>query len=162
MKAVYPGTFDPITNGHLDVLKRALELFQELTILVASHREKTPMFTLEERTELVKKSVPRFKGVKVESFEGLLVDYTKKNNINVVIRGLRAVSDFDYEFQMAQINRKLHPGLELIFVMPGEEYFFLSSSLVKEIASRKGDVSKFVPEPVAKALKAKYLKVQNS
>lgn len=156
MKAVYPGTFDPITNGHLDVLKRALELFQELIILVASHREKTPMFTLEERTELVKKSVSRFKGVKIESFEGLLVNYTKKNNIDVVIRGLRAVSDFDYEFQMAQINRKLHSGLELIFIMPGEEYFFLSSSLVKEIASRKGDVSKFVPEPVAEALKKKY------
>lgn len=156
MKAVYPGTFDPITNGHLDILKRALELFQELIILVASHREKIPIFTLEERTKLVKKSVSRFKGVKVESFEGLLVDYTKKNNIDVVIRGLRAISDFDYEFQMAQINRKLHSGLEIIFIMPGEEYFFLSSSLVKEIASRKGDVSKFVPEPVAKALKKVY------
>lgn len=154
--AVYPGTFDPITNGHLDILKRALKLFDRVTILVVRHPEKMPIFSLEERIEFIRQATKECEGVEVDSFDGLLMNYVKKRGAKVIIRGLRAVSDFDYEFQMTQLNRRLYPDAETIFIMPGEEYFFLSSSTLKEIASYGGEISQFVPEAAAEALKRKF------
>lgn len=153
---VYPGTFDPITNGHLDIIKRAVKLFGEIVVLVVRHPEKLPLFSLQERIKLIQKVTANCKGVKVDSLDGLLMNYVKDKEIRVVIRGLRAVSDFDYEFQMTQLNRRLYSEVETIFIMPTEEYFFLSSAMVKEIASYGGDISQFVPSAVAKALKDKF------
>ncbi|MDI6839827.1 MAG: pantetheine-phosphate adenylyltransferase [bacterium] len=152
-RAVYPGTFDPITNGHLDIIKRALNLFKSVIVLVVEHSEKSPMFSVKERVRFVREVTKIYKGVEVDSFDGLLVDYIKNKGAKVIIRGLRAISDFDYEFQLTQLNRKLCPEIETIFIMPGEEHFFLSSSMVKEIASHGGDVTQFVPKIVADALK---------
>ena len=151
--AVYPGTFDPITNGHFDIIKRALNLFKSVIVLVVEHREKSPMFSVEDRVRFVRAATKNWKGVEVDSFDGLLVDYVKNKGAKVIIRGLRAVSDFDYEFQLTQLNRKLCPELETVFIMPGEEYFFLSSKMLKEIASYGGDVTQFVPKVVADVLK---------
>lgn len=154
--AVYPGTFDPITNGHLDIIKRACNLFKEVIVLIAEHREKSPAFTIEQRVKITREALKPYKNVKVSSYDELLVDYLKHNNLRIIIRGLRAVSDFDYEFQLTQLNRRLLPYVETIFIMPSEEYFFLSSSVIKEIALRKGNVSLFVPKASAVALKEKY------
>ena len=153
---VYAGTFDPITNGHLDIMKRAVKLFKKLVILVVAHTEKSPLFSLEERMKFIQEATKECKGIEIDSFDGLLMDYMKKKGANIVIRGLRAVSDFDYEFQLAQLNRKLYSEVETVFVMPSEEHFFLSSSMLKEIASYKGDVSLFVPKIVSEALKEKF------
>jgi pantetheine-phosphate adenylyltransferase len=153
---VYPGTFDPITNGHIDVIRRAQRIFDEVVVLVAEPEEKNPLFTLSERKMMVEKAVGNIDGIICDSFDGLLVNYLREKKINIVIRGLRAVSDFDYEFQMTLINRKLSPEIEFVFLMPGEEYFFLSSSLVKEIASLGGDISKFVPAIVEKELRKRF------
>jgi pantetheine-phosphate adenylyltransferase len=155
-RAVYPGSFDPITNGHLDVIERARKLFDEVTVAVAHNDEKQPLFTLEERLDLLEETVGQIEHVRIAQFDGLLVEFAASHEANAVIRGLRAVSDFEFEFQMALMNRKLNGNVETIFLMPKEEYTYLSSRLVKEIARLGGDISKFVPQVVAKALRQKF------
>ncbi len=152
---IYPGSFDPLTNGHLDVIQRAARLFDKVIVAVARNEAKHPLFTLEERVQLVKRAVRNLPRVKADSFEGLLVDYAEKQSAQAVIRGLRAVSDFEFEFQLALMNRKLNERIETIFMMPKDAYTFLSSRMVKEIASLGGDVTEFVPAAVRAALKAK-------
>lgn len=154
--AVYPGTFDPVTNGHLDVIERASGLFDEVIVGIAHNINKNPIFTKEERKALVEISVKKFKNVKVEIFSGLLVDFALKKKAKVIIRGLRTVSDFEYEFQMSLTNRKLAPEITTVFLMPNEKYTYLNSSLVRELAKFNGDVSGFVPAVVREKLVAKY------
>jgi pantetheine-phosphate adenylyltransferase len=154
--AVYPGSFDPITRGHVDLIERSLEFVDKVIVAVADHSRKNLLFTTEERVKLIETVYCKSKRVEVDKFDGLLVDYLKKKRINIILRGLRAVSDFEYEFQMALTNRKLNSRIETVFLMPGEEFFFISSSLVKEIAGLKGDVSMFVPEVVSSALRKKF------
>ena len=154
-RAIYPGSFDPVTNGHLDVVERARKLFDEVIVAVAHNDEKQPLFTLQERLDLLRETFGKVDNVRIASFNGLLVDFAVKEQAGAVIRGLRAVSDFEFEFQMALMNRKLEGAVEAIFLMPKEEYTYLSSRIVKEIARLGGDVSKFVPAPVAKVLAAK-------
>ena len=155
-KAIYPGSFDPVTNGHIDLIRRALSLFGEVHVVVAENPEKNPLFNVEERVALVNRAVGHLKGVRVESFDGLTVTYAKKKGAQSIIRGLRATSDFDYEFQMALTNRVLSKEVDTIFLMPSEAHFYLSSKLIREIAERKGDVSDFVPSFVAKAIQEKF------
>ncbi|MEO0143316.1 MAG: pantetheine-phosphate adenylyltransferase [candidate division WOR-3 bacterium] len=157
-RAIYPGTFDPITNGHIDIIKRALKLFDEIIIAIAEPRHKKPLFDLQERIYLAKESLKGINNIQVLSFDGLLVDFCKKLNVSIVIRGIRAVSDFDYEFQIAWMNRKLLSDIETIFLMPSEDYFFLSSSLVKEVAMLGGNIDNLVPPIVKKALLDKFKK----
>lgn len=154
--AVYAGSFDPITNGHIDVLERALEIFDYIIIAVGTSTEKKTLFSLKERISMIKDSTENMKNIEVCAFSGLLVDYLDKKNVKFILRGLRALSDFEAEFQSAVTNRKLNPEIDSVFVMTSAEYFFLSSSLVKEIASLKGDVSDFVPDNVESALKKKF------
>jgi pantetheine-phosphate adenylyltransferase len=157
-RAIYPGSFDPITNGHLDVIERASKLFDEVIVAVADNVEKQPLFTLEERLALLRTTIGAHAAVRIGQFDGLLVDFAVAEKANAVIRGLRAVSDFEFEFQMALMNRKLQGTVETIFLMPKEDYTYLSSRLVKEIARLGGDVSKFVPGEVALALRRKFAK----
>lgn len=152
---IYPGTFDPITYGHLDLIQRAVVLFAKVIVAVAKNENKRPLFTQEERIELVLQSVKHLPQVEVEGFDGLLVDYVKRRGGHAVLRGLRAVSDFEFEFQLALMNRKMNEHFETIFMMPTEEYTFLSSRMIKEIASLGGDIKQFVPPHVAVALKNK-------
>ena len=154
--AIYPGTFDPITNGHLDLIERGLRIFDELIIAVAPSTKKQPLFDLAERTGMIKNAVRKYKNVKVESFHGLLVEYARSKNGIAVIRGLRAVSDFENEFQMALMNRRLDMNIETVFLMPSEEYSFLSSTIVKEVASFGGSIKDLVPEAVENALREKF------
>lgn len=154
-KAIYAGTFDPMTLGHLDVLERAAKIFPELIVAVAAVTGKNTQFTQDERVELVKASVGDVPGVVVEAFDGLLVDYAREQGVDVIIRGLRAFSDFEYEFQMALTNRRLAPDIETLFLMPKQDYSFLSSTNVRQVASLGGDVSEFVPAAVCDALKRK-------
>jgi pantetheine-phosphate adenylyltransferase len=158
MRAVYPGSFDPITNGHLDIIQRSLAVFGELTIAVAYNQAKSGLFSVEERTDLIRKSVEGMGEIEVDAFDGLLVDYAKRIGAKVVIRGLRAVADFEYEFQMANMNRKLYPGMEACFMMTGAGLFYVSSSLVREVASLGGDIVDLVPPVVATALSEKFPK----
>lgn len=153
--AVYPGSFDPITLGHLDVIERASQLFDRVFVAVAKREEKNLLFSWEERIELAKKVTAGMKRVRVEGFDGLLVDFVRKKKARAVVRGLRAVMDFDYEFQMALTNRKLAPEIETVFFVPSERYFYLSSSLVRELARAGSELSCFVPRPVIKALEKK-------
>lgn len=153
--AIYPGSFDPFTNGHLDVVQRAARLFDRVIVAVAKSEGKHPLFTLEERKALIEKSIAGMPNVEADSFDSLLVDYVQKRSAQAVLRGLRAVSDFEFEFQMALMNRKLNDSFETIFMMPKDTYTFLSSRIVKEIARLGGDVSTFVPPHVQIALKAK-------
>jgi len=153
--AIYPGTFDPVTYGHIDIIDRAARLFDEVIVGVAYNINKTPMFTKDERKDLVKSVTKKFKNVRVETFNGLLVDFAKSRKANVVIRGLRAISDFEYEFQMSLTNRKLAPGITTMFLMPNEKYTYLNSSLVRELSKFKGDISNFVPPVVEKKIKLK-------
>lgn len=156
-QVVYPGTFDPITKGHLDIIERASKMYDEVTVAVAAGGHKNPFFSVEERMDMVKKVVSGLKGVKVDSFNGLLVDYMKKSKKRLVIRGLRAISDFEYEFQLALLNKKMMgDDIELIYMMPGEKYLYISSSAVKEIASHGGNVREFVHPYVAKIIKKRY------
>jgi pantetheine-phosphate adenylyltransferase len=154
--AVYPGTFDPITNGHIDLIKRSLKIFDEIIIALAPSRKKEPLFTREERLELIKESVKGLNGARVEAFETLLIDYARSRKSMALVRGLRAISDFEYELQMALMNRRLDSDIETVFMMPSEEYTFISSTLAKEVASFGGDVKGLVPEAVEKALKKKF------
>jgi len=156
--AVYPGSFDPITYGHLDILSRGLELVDKIIIAVAHNIEKKALFTVEERKEMIIESINGNPNVIVDSFEGLLVDYVKKVNARFVIRGLRAMSDFEYEFQMASMNRNLNQNIDTIFMMTSKDYFFISSRTIKEVAGFGGCVSSFVPPPVEKRLKEKFFR----
>jgi pantetheine-phosphate adenylyltransferase len=154
-RAIYPGSFDPVTNGHLDVIDRARKLFDEVIVGVAYNDQKHPLFSLDERLALLRSALGRIKNVEVAPLDGLLVDFAIARQATAVIRGLRAISDFEFEFQMALMNRKLEATVETIFLMPKEEYTYLSSRIVKEIARLGGDVSGFVPARVAKALARK-------
>ena len=151
---IYPGTFDPITNGHLGVLERAARLFERVTVAVALATTKAPLFSADQRVAFVKANTGQLKNVQVVSFDGLLVDFAREQKANAIIRGLRALSDFEFEFNMALMNRHLEPNVETIFVMPNEAYSYTSSSLVKQIAKLGGDIGHFVPANVAAALKA--------
>src|SRR4026207_780536 len=155
-RAIYPGSFDPITNGHLDVIERARKLFDEVVVAVANNDEKQPLFSLKDRLDLLRETAGKIDNVRIAEFEGLLVEFARNEKAGVVIRGLRAISDFEFEFQMALMNRKLDSAVETIFLMPKEEYTYLSSRIVKEIARLGGDVSGFVPACVAKALRRKF------
>jgi pantetheine-phosphate adenylyltransferase len=157
--AIYPGTFDPITNGHLDIVKRALKLFDRLIIAIGENPAKKPLFTLEERIFMINeaiKDLPERNLIEVESFSGLLVDYAKRKGAIAIIRGLRAVSDFEYELQLALMNRKLSNSIDTVFLMPSLKWIFLSSSIIKEAARFGGDVSDLVPPIVAQKLKEKF------
>jgi pantetheine-phosphate adenylyltransferase len=149
---IYPGSFDPITNGHLDVIQRAARLFDRVIVAVARNESKHPLFTIEERKALVNEAVRHLDNVEADIFEGLLIDYVERRKAQAIVRGLRAISDFEFEFQLALMNRKLNEGIETIFMMPKDTYTFLSSRIVKEIAQLGGDVSAFVPTHVRKAL----------
>jgi len=153
--AIYPGTFDPVTNGHLDLLTRALKLFDRVIISVARNPAKTPLFTEQERIALIRSVVGRNPRVTVDAFEGLLVEYAQAKKAAAIVRGLRAISDFEYELQMALMNRKLNTGVETVFLMPNEKYTYLNSSIVREIARLGGDVRSFVPPVVFRALRDK-------
>ena len=152
---IYPGSFDPVTNGHLDVVQRAAKLFDRVIVAVANNESKRPLFSLQERVGLVNEAVKHLPHVETDSFDGLLVDFVERRGGHAILRGLRAVSDFEFEFQLALMNRKLNERIETIFMMPRETYTFLSSRLVKEIAGLGGDVSSFVPTHVQAALKSK-------
>ena len=156
-KALYPGTFDPVTNGHLDIISRASKLVDELIVAVAESPQKTPLFNLEDRLRFMKEGRQGIRNVRVESFSTLLIDYAKSVGAHTIIRGLRAVSDFEYEFQMALMNRTIDPEVETVFMVPGNEYTFLSSRIVKEVAAYGGKVESLVPPIVQQALEQKLL-----
>jgi pantetheine-phosphate adenylyltransferase len=155
-RAIYPGSFDPVTNGHLDVIERARKLFDEVIVAVAYNEDKQALFSIEQRLDLLRDSLGKIDNVKIAKFDGLLVEFATGQNASAVIRGLRAVSDFEFEFQMALMNRHLENKVETIFLMPKEAYTYLSSRLIKEIARLGGNVSNFVPAAVARALKEKF------
>ncbi|SHE57684.1 Phosphopantetheine adenylyltransferase [Thermoanaerobacter uzonensis DSM 18761] len=156
--AIYPGSFDPVTYGHIDIIKRGANLFDRLIVAVLLNPSKKPLFSVEERVELLKAVTYDISNVEIDYFDGLLVDYAKKVNANAIIKGLRMVSDFEYEFQMALINKKLNPSVETIFLMTNAKYGYLSSSVVKEIAQFGGCLSEFVPDIVTQKLKEKFLR----
>jgi len=157
-RAIYPGTFDPITNGHGDLIERASNLFSEVIVGVAASPSKKPLFTLDERVSFVQQVAEKLPNVSVVGFDGLLVEFAKEQGATVLIRGLRAVSDFEYEFQLANMNRRLYPGLESVFLTPSEENSFISSSLVKEVALHGGDVNQFVDQRIAHNLAERFKK----
>lgn len=154
--AVYPGTFDPVTNGHIDIIKRASKIFDKLIVVVAIHPEKKTLFTIDERLEMLKRTLKHLKNVEIDDWDGLLVDYIRKTKANTIVRGMRAISDFEYEFQMALMNRNLYPDIEIIFLFPDEKYTYLSSSIVKELALFGKDVTHLVPKFVNEKLIEKY------
>jgi len=156
--ALYPGTFDPITNGHIDVIHRASKIFDEVIVTLAINQTKKPLFTSEERMLMIKDAVKDYKNVLVSKFDGLLVDYAEKNNVKVIIRGLRAVSDFEYEFQMALMNKKLAAEVTTVFMMPNEKYTYLNSTIIKDVAKFNGNVDNFVTKLVAEKLSEKFNK----
>jgi len=152
---VYPGTFDPVTYGHIDIIKRSLKVFDKVIVAVAPSLQKAPLFDVDERVLMIKEATREFKNLQIEQFEGLLVEFVQRQGGTAIIRGLRAVSDFEYELQMALMNRKLDSEVETVFMMPSEEYTYLTSSIVKAVASYGGEVKDFVPEIVLKKLKEK-------
>jgi len=156
--AIYPGTFDPVTYGHIDIVKRAQEIFPELIVAVAHNPHKQPLFSIAERTAMLKRATQEIKGITITDFDGLVVDFAHKKKAKVLIRGLRMLSDFEYEFQMALTNRKISPDIETVFLMPHESYSYLSSKLLKEAACLGADLSSFVPDFIQQALKKKLLK----
>jgi pantetheine-phosphate adenylyltransferase len=156
-RAIYPGTFDPITNGHTDLVRRAAGIFDEVLVAVANNPRKTPMFVLEERVEMSRRVLADIPNVKVAGYEGLTVDFMREHGFRVVVRGLRAVSDFEFEFQLANMQRHLLPGMETVFLTPQEQFTFISSTMVREIAVFGGSVSQFVDPLVAEALRSKKL-----
>jgi len=155
--AIYPGTFDPITFGHIDIIERASKLFDSIIVAAVKSSSKNMLFTIEERISMINGSISKLKNVTADSFEGLLVDYAYKKGTSVIIRGLRTISDFEYELQMDLTNRKIGNGITTVFLMPGEKYSYISSTLIKEIAKLKGDISSFVPENAVKLIKSKNL-----
>lgn len=155
MIAVYPGSFDPITNGHLDIIERSAKRFEKVIVALLNNPSKNSMFTIKERVKLLNQVLEKYENVEVDTFSGLLVDYAKQNNITTVIRGLRAVTDFEYELQMALMNRKLDSNLETFFLMASSQYTFLSSSIVKEVAKFNGDISSLVPKVIEVAMREK-------
>ena len=159
-RVIYPGSFDPITNGHLDVINRAATLFDEVVVAIAFNEQKRSLFSAEERVALIRDVSCTLPNIRIVQFDGLLMNFARAQEATAVVRGLRAVSDFEFEFQMALMNRKLEPLIETIFLMPAEKYTYLSSRIVKEIARLGGDVSAFVPVSVAKALREKYAALQ--
>jgi len=154
--AIYPGSFDPVTFGHIDIIKRASKIFSKLIVAVVENPKKTALFSAEERMQMIKESVAGIPNIEIDCFDGLLVDYLAQKGASAVVRGLRAVSDFEYEFQMALMNRNLHKDFDTIFLMPGEKYIFLSSSMVKEVAALNGNISGFVPAAVKEKLTEKF------
>lgn len=154
-RAIYPGTFDPVTNGHLDLIERAAKMFKHVVVGVANSPSKKPLFDLQERVTLARQVTAHLDNVSVVGFSGLLVDFAKEHQATILIRGLRAVSDFEYEFQLANMNRRLDPNLESVFLTPAEENSFISSTLVKEVSLHNGDVSQFVPNLVSQAIAKK-------
>jgi len=155
-RAIYPGSFDPLTNGHLSLIQRGLKVFDGLVVAVANNPAKNALFSVDERKRMIREAVNGDARVVIDSFDGLLVDYAKLQGVHTVLRGLRAVSDFEYEFQIANMNRKLDPEFESVFMMTGEDYFYVASSLVREVASFGGDVSGLVPPNVSAALRARF------
>jgi len=153
---IYPGTFDPITNGHVDLIERACRLFDRVVIGIAHSEKKKPLFTLEERIELAEQSLTGLDNVKITGFSNLLIDFARENGARCALRGLRAVADFEYEFQLANMNRARYPEFESVFLTPAEHLSFISSSLVREIAGLRGDITPFVPPPVAAALQKRF------
>ncbi len=160
--AVYPGTFDPITNGHVDIIRRGLILFDRVIVALADNVRKQALFSLEERGDMIRASIGHDPRVEVDAFSGLLVDYCRRRSSHVVLRGLRAIADFEYEFQFAHMNRHLAPDVETVFLMTSNESFFVSSSLVKEVASMGGDITKIAPPAVVAALETKFKPAQGS
>ncbi len=154
--AVYPGTFDPVTNGHIDLVERSLRIFGEVIVAVAENPKKEPLFTLDERIAMIRAAIPNHENVSVEGFDGLLVDYIRKKKAVAIIRGLRAVSDFEYEMQMALMNRRLDSNIETVFLMPNVEYSFITSTIVKEAASYGGDITSLAPSVVVEKLRQKF------
>lgn len=155
--AIYPGSFDPVTNGHLDLIERGAKLFDRLIVAILRNTEKAPLFTIAERTEMLRDVTAPFQNVEIDCFHGLLVDYARERDAQVLLRGIRAVSDYEFELQMAMMNRKLQPGLETVFMLPAVEYSFLSSRLVREIAQLGGSVAGLVPAAVERRLRAKVI-----
>lgn len=156
MKVIYPGSFDPVTFGHLDIIERCVEKFGSVIVAVLNNQAKSGTFTIEERIDLLKETTKELNNVEIDSFSGLLADYVEKKNCTTLVRGLRAVSDFEYEMQMALVNRKINQEIETLFMIPKTDYVYLSSSIVREIASYGGNISCFVPKVVEDALKIKY------
>ena len=154
--AIYPGSFDPITNGHIDLIERGLRIFDQIIVAVAVNPTKSGLFSTEERLEMIKMSLDKNPRVKIDHFTGLLVDYVQKQDTNIILRGLRAITDFDYEFQLAMMNRRLAPGIETVFLMTGLKWVFLSSGILKEAARLGGPIEGLVPEIVCQRLKEKY------
>ncbi|WP_020676262.1 pantetheine-phosphate adenylyltransferase [Geopsychrobacter electrodiphilus] len=154
--AIYPGSFDPITNGHMDVIRRGLEIFDRVIIAVARNSEKNSLFTVQDRVDLINRLIDGNPRLEVDTFDGLLVDYVVSREARIILRGLRAVSDFEYEFQLTQMNHSISPQIETLFMMTSTRYGYLSSSIVKEVASLGGDISKFVPPQVAEELRKKF------
>ena len=155
-RAVYPGTFDPVTYGHLDVIKRGSKIFDELVVAVGHNPLKDPLFTINERMDMISKNTKNISNIKVDCFKGMLIDYMKEMQTNVILRGIRTVSDFEYEFQRALTNRVLKVDIETVFIMTSQEYSFLNTSLIKEAVSLGGDISKFVPSDVERLLQQKF------
>ena len=154
-KAIYPGSFDPFTHGHLDILDRALRLFPEITIVVASSTKKTPWLTLEDRLAMIRKTVADRPGVTVDSWSGLIMEYARSHHVSAVIRGLRAASDFEYEFMMASMNKRILPEVETVFMMTSQNLYFVSSSMIRELYAFGGDVSEYLPDSVLRAIQSK-------
>jgi pantetheine-phosphate adenylyltransferase len=154
--AIYPGSFDPMTNGHLSIIQRGLKMFDRVIVAIAVNPKKTPLFSMEERGQMIREALEGERRVQVDSFEGLLIHYAQLKGVNVVLRGLRAMSDFEYEFQLANMNRKLSPDLETVFMMTGEDYFYVSSNLVREVSAFGGDVEGMVPPNVLARLRERH------
>lgn len=155
-RAVYTGSFDPVTNGHMDIIRRASEIFDVLIVSILNNKEKTPLFSVEERVKILEEATKDLPNVQIDSFSGLLVDYAREKDLHVIVRGLRAITDFEYELQMAQTNRVLEPEVDTTFLITSLEYAYLSSTVVKEVAAFGGDIHKFVPDFVEKEIRAKY------
>jgi pantetheine-phosphate adenylyltransferase len=158
IKAIYPGSFDPITNGHLDIIKRAMNIFDKVIVVIAENSKKKSFFSIEEKKDMINNVVKNLRGIEVQSFDGLLIDCVRSNKANVILRGMRAISDFEYESQFALINKKMAPEIETIFMVTSTKYSYLNSSIVKEIASLNGCISELVPAYVARQLKKKFNK----
>jgi pantetheine-phosphate adenylyltransferase len=161
-EAIYPGSFDPLTNGHISIINRGLRVFDRLTIAVANNPTKAPLFSVDERKDFIRVALGKERRVSIDSFDGLLTDYARQKGVHVILRGLRAVSDFDYEFQLANMNRKLLPDFESVFMMTGEDYFYISSRLVREVAQFGGDVAGLVPPNVLAALNRHFKTVKTA